>query len=73
MIFGSILWVRKGSDSMLTRYLESHEERIEKLLEAHPVLGFTGGMIAAGMAVLGAVSAITILAALPIYAVTCIV
>lgn len=67
MVFGSNLGVWKGSDRMLTRYLERHEETIDRMFEAHPMLSFTGGLAAMGAAVLGAVSAVTILAALPIY------
>lgn len=52
---------------MLTRYLESHQEQMQRIYEGHPMVSFiaVNVMVAAGM--LGAVFSVTFLGALPIY------
>lgn len=52
---------------MLTKYLDNHLDKIQKIYEEHPMISFVAVnmMVAAG--ILGLVFVVTFLGALPIY------
>lgn len=52
---------------MLTRYLESHQVKMQRIYEGHPMVSFMAVNIMAAAGILGAVFAVTFLGALPIY------
>lgn len=52
---------------MLTRYLENHQEKMQRIYEGHPMVSFVAMNVIAAAGILGAVFAVTFLGALPIY------
>lgn len=52
---------------MLTRYLENHQEKMQRIYEGHPMISFVVVNAMAAVSILGAVFAVTFLGALPIY------
>lgn len=59
--------MRKEVITMLAKYIESHEEKMEDTLFRHPILGMMAGMFIVSAGILLAVSGIACLGALPIY------
>lgn len=52
---------------MLTRYLDNHLDKIQKIYEEHPMVSFVAVNIMAAAGILGLVFVVTFLGALPIY------
>lgn len=52
---------------MLTRYLDNHLDKIQKIYEEHPMVSFVAVNIMVAAGILGLVFVVTFLGALPIY------
>ena len=52
---------------MLTKYLDNHLDKIQKIYEEHPMISFVAVNMMAAAGILGLVFVVSFLGALPIY------